>query len=406
MALAVLLLGLVVVAVNARTGAVAERIRNPKVTGAPRPVAPLWGFDHWLVLHQIGTILMMVTLIIVFVVAWRRHPRHPILLMVLVLTLLVWQDPIMNWAPYAVYNPQLWHWPETWGLVSLSPTVEPFIVIGYATFYMAPFFPAVWLLRRLQARRSVDAFVWRHPLVSLSLLILAIGFVFDAMLEMFLIRTQLYIYSQVVPFGSFAAGKWYQFPLIWEASLVTLVMIPAGVLLYRDDTGRTQAEKLAHTDPGLSCPPGARDLRRDVRHHQRRLPLLRRGLRGPTCGRRSATSVACPWPFPEAKVYDPNGYYERSGQPGPYFAGIWSGWESGQPNGRPGRLSRRCRSMWYRQWLTAAVSSSPARPAAWVWPPPRTSTMPAGPWWPPCGLPSRGWNACGRRPAPTRTILA
>ena len=204
------------------------------------------GLHHWLGLLQVGTVVTMVILVVVFVVAWRRHPRHPILLMVLVITLLVWQDPIMNWAPYAVYNPQLWHWPETWGLESLSPTVEPFIVIGYATFYMAPFFPAIWLLRRLQVRRSAESFVWRHPLVSLSLLIYAIGFVFDTMLEMFLIRTQLYIYSQVVPFGSIAAGRWYQFPLIWESALVTLVMIPAGVLLYRDDTGRTQAEKLAH----------------------------------------------------------------------------------------------------------------------------------------------------------------
>ena len=86
---------------------------------------------------------MMVTLVVAFVSAWRRRPGHPVLLMVLATTLLVWQDPIMNWAPYAVYNPQLWHWPETWPLVSLSPTVEPFIVIGYATFYMAPFFPAI-----------------------------------------------------------------------------------------------------------------------------------------------------------------------------------------------------------------------------------------------------------------------
>lgn len=151
----------------------------------------------------------------------------------------------MNWAPYAVYNPQLWHWPETWPLVSLSPTVEPFIVVGYATFYMAPFFPAVWLVRRLKARRPVESFVWRHPLLTLAGLIFAIGFVFDACLEIFLVRTQLYIYSQVVPFGSFAAGDWYQFPLIWESSLVSTVMIPAGVLLYRDDTGRTQAERLA-----------------------------------------------------------------------------------------------------------------------------------------------------------------
>ena len=333
-ALLLVLLGLAVVAVNARAGAVGSRIRNPNVTGAPRPVRALFGFTHWLPLLQIGTIVAMVALIIVFALAWRRRPRHPILLMVLVTTVLIWQDPIMNWAPYAVYNPQLWHWPTTWGLVSLSPTVEPFIVIGYATFYMAPFFPAVWLLRRMQARRPAESFAWRHPLVSLAVLIFAIGFVFDAMLELFCIGTQLYIYSQVTPFGSFADGKWYQFPLIWESSLVTLVMIPAGILLYRDDTGRTQAEKLAQrirafrTRPALGafvvmfaiinvaylCYGGGFALQRALK---------------------TTTSVACPWPFPEAKVYDPNGLYERNGQTGPYSAGIWSGWESGQCNGRP-----------------------------------------------------------------------
>jgi hypothetical protein len=49
----------------------------------------------------------------------------------------------------------------------------------------------------------------------------------------------------------------------------------------------------------------------------------------------AATSVACPYPYPEAKVYDPQGYYEENGQPGPYSEGHWSGWMSGQPSGRP-----------------------------------------------------------------------
>lgn len=333
-ALAVGVVALAVVAINARHGAVADRIRNRNVSGTPRPVEPLWGFHHWLALHQIGTVLMMVALVTAFVVGWRRYPRHPILLMVIVTTLLIWQDPIMNWAPYAVYNPQLWHWPETWGLVSLSPTVEPFIVVGYATFYMLPFFPAVWLLRRLQARRPVGSFVWRHPLASLSLLIFAIGFVFDAMLEIFLIRTQLYVYSQVTPFGSFAAGRWYQFPLIWEASLVTLVMIPAGVLLYRDDTGRTQAEKLAHrvrvfrTRPALGT-FAVMLVIINVAYfcYGAGYAVLR--------STKITTSVACPWPFPEAKVYDPNGFYSEAGQSGPYFPGIWAGWPSAQPDGRP-----------------------------------------------------------------------
>ena len=50
---------------------------------------------------------------------------------------------------------------------------------------------------------------------------------------------------------------------------------------------------------------------------------------------KAATSVACPYPYPEAKVYDPNGFYEEAGQPGPYFEGIWNGWMSLQPDGRP-----------------------------------------------------------------------
>jgi hypothetical protein len=324
---------LVTIAVNARTGAGSERIANPAVEGAPRPVEPLWGFDHWITLHQIGTVVMMVVLVVGFALAWRRHPRHPVLLMVLATTLLVWQDPIMNWAPFAVYNPELWHWPETWPLVSLAPTVEPFIVIGYATFYMAPFFPAIWILRRMQARRPPTSFVWRHPLISLSFLILPIGIVFDAFLEIFLVRTQLYIYSQVMPFGAFAAGEWYQFPLIWETVMVTFVMIPAGVLLYRDDTGKTQAEKLAlkvrwfRTRPALGTflvMFGVINVAYFA--YGAGYALIR--------DTRAATSVACPWPFPETKVYDPQGFYEEAGEPGPYYPGIWAGWQSAQ-SGRP-----------------------------------------------------------------------
>lgn len=325
---------LIAIAVS-RTGPSAERIANPNVTGAPRPVEPLFGFDHWIMLHQVGLILMMITIVTGFVIGWRRRPAHPILLMVLATTLLVWQDPIMNWAPYAVYNPQLWHWPETWPLVSLSPTVEPFIVIGYASFYMLPFFPAVWILRRIQARRPIDSFLWRHPLLSLSALILAIGFVFDAALEIFLVRTQLYIYSHVIPWGSYAAGKWYQFPLLWESVLVSTVMIPAGVLLYRDDTGRTQAEKLSQKLRWFRSRPALGTFAVMFAIINFTYFFLYGGAFALMKDTRSASSVACPWPYPEAKVYDPQGFYEEAGQPGPYFPGIWSQWQSGQPDGRP-----------------------------------------------------------------------
>jgi Spirocyclase AveC-like len=325
-----------VVAHYARTGAVSDRIRNPQVTGAPRPVHYLLGLSSstWLTINQIGLVITMSIIIVIFALAWRRWPRHPILLMAIVTTLIVWQDPIMNWAPYAVYNPQLWHWPEDWPLVSLSPTVEPFVVLGYVTFYLSPYFPAVWVLRRIQARTSVDSFVWRHPLISLAGLILVCGFIFDAFLEISMIRTGLYIYSQVIPFGSLFAGTPFQFPLIWESLSVTFVMIPAGVLLYRDDTGRTVAEKLAQR---VRIFAGRPILGMFV------VMFVIINVAYFTYGgwftiikwTRTATSVACPWPYPEAKVYDPQGFYERNGQPGPYSVGIWSTWMSAQPNGRP-----------------------------------------------------------------------
>jgi len=278
----------------------------------------------------------MSLVVIAYVVMWRRHPKHPILLMGLCCTGIVWQDPIMNWAPYAVYNPQQWHWPSTWPLVSLSPTVEPLVVLGYITFYLAPFFPAIFVLRRLQARRPVDSLVWKHPLITMTVLIFAFGFVFDAFLEIFCIRAGLYIYSQVIPFGSVFTGKSYQFPLLWESSLITLVMIPAGVLLYRDDTGKTQAEKLAQRlrwtifrgRPALATFA--------VMFAFLNVAYLMYGLGFAVIKwTKTATSVACPYPYPEAKVYDPNGFYAKAGQPGPYFPGIWSTWQSAQPDGRP-----------------------------------------------------------------------
>ena len=243
----------------------------------------------------------------------------------------------MNWAPYAVYNPQLWHWPETWPLVSLSPTVEPFIVIGYATFYMAPFFPAVLaapapagppagrVLRlaapaaqpvgadprhRVRVRRHARDLPRPHAAVHL-------------------------LAGDPVRAPS-PPGESYQFPLIWESVLVSTVMIPAGVLLYRDDTGRTQAEKLAQKVRAFRGRPALGTFARDVRHHQRRLLLpLRRRVRAHrrSRGRRRRSPARGRSPRPRSTTR--RRFYEEAGQPGPYFPGIWSGWQSGQPDGRP-----------------------------------------------------------------------
>jgi hypothetical protein len=314
-------------------GVFSDRIANRAVDGAPRPVGFLFGKPDWIVMHEVGFGLMLIAIMVLFAIHWQRHPKHPVLLMVIAATGLVWLDPVMNWAPYAVYNPELTHWPETWPLVSLSPSVEPFVVLGYVTFYAGPALPAIWVLRRIQARRPLDSFVWRHPLVSLVPVIFAIGFVFDLILEIVCIRTGLYIYAQTLDFGTLWAGEWYQFPLLWESSLVTLVMIPAGLLLYRDDTGKTQAEKLAHRVRAFRGRPALGTF--VVMFAILNVAYL--GYGGAYAAIRAsgaATSLACPWPYPEAKVYDPQGFYEEAGQPGPYYPGIWAGWPTAQA-GRP-----------------------------------------------------------------------
>jgi hypothetical protein len=176
--------------------------------------------------------------------------------------------------------------------------------------------------------------VQRHPLLSLAGLIFVIGFVYDAAIEMFLTRTGIFIYSQVIPFGSVFAGKPWQFALIWESALITMVMIPAGVLLYRDDTGRTVAEKLAQRARIFVGRPALGMFA--VMFVILNIAYVGYGASFTIVkATKAATSVACPWPYPEAKVYDPQGFYEKNGQPGPYYVGLWSTWMSGQPDGRP-----------------------------------------------------------------------
>jgi hypothetical protein len=309
------------------------RVANPNVQGRPRPAKFTFGLDYIGFLDW-ATVVALIVLLIVFIRGWRRNPGSPVMLMFLCTTLIVWQDPIMNWSPFAVYNPDLVHWPESWPLVSLSPTVEPFVVFGYVMFYFGPYFPAVWLLRRLQAKYGNTSYVSRHPLVSLGLITLVIGFIFDAFLENILIHWGMYIYSQVIPWGSVFTGTTFQFPLIWESFSVCFVMVPAAILCYRDDTGKSVAEKLAAKAKLFPSRPvlGTFLVMFVIINVSY---FAYGGWFWVIKVSHAATSVACPWPYPEAKVYDPQGYYEKAGAQGPYSVGIWSTWASGEPNGRP-----------------------------------------------------------------------
>src|SRR6185437_16592698 len=77
------------------------RVANPNVQGRPRPVKFIFGLDY-IAFLQISTVVMLIVLLVVFIRGWRRNPGSPVMLMFLCTTLIVWQDPIMNWAPFAV----------------------------------------------------------------------------------------------------------------------------------------------------------------------------------------------------------------------------------------------------------------------------------------------------------------
>lgn len=335
--LVVLMAAASVVAHFAEWGATTARIANPNVVGNPRPV-PIVGtaasIPDYIHLIQYGCVTTVSLFLLVCVIGWILRPGHPLVMMFAAGAAIMWLDPVMNWAPYAVYDPRLWHWPTDWPWVRISPSIEPFIVAGYPLFYVGPGLLSIFILRRLQAWLPKGSVFWKHPRISLAVIAYVFGFAYDAQLEYGLIKNQLYIYAQVIPWGSLSPGKYYQFPLIWESSFVTFVMIPSALLLYRDDTGRTQAEKLAQWLRLFATRPVLATflvmfaiLNVAYFAYGGAFALIRASG--------FATSVACPWPYPEIKVYDPNGYFEKNGQPGPYFEGEWNTWMSGQPHGRP-----------------------------------------------------------------------
>jgi hypothetical protein len=305
--------------------------------GNPRPIPNVGEAAHianYIRVTQYGCLVTVGIFLAFCVIGWIIRPGHPLIMMFAAGAAIMWQDPMMNWAPYAVYDPRLWHWPTDWPWVRTSPSIEPFIVAGYPLFYVGPSLLGIFILRRLQRWLPKDTVFSRHPLLSVAVITFIVGFAYDAQLETGLVKNQLYIYTQVIPWGSLYTGKYYQFPLIWESTFVTFVMVPPAVLLYRDDTGRTQAEKLAQRLRMFATRPVLATF--VVMFGILNVAYFAYGG-GFVLVRASglATSVACPWPYPEIKVYDPNGYYEKAGQPGPYFEGEWNTWMSGQPNGRP-----------------------------------------------------------------------
>ena len=209
-------------------------------------------------------------------------------------------------------------------------------------FVVPPFFPAIWVLRRLQARRPLDSFVSRHPLISLSGLVFVFGFVYDFAMEELCVRIGLYTFTQVIPFGSVFVGTRWQFPLA-VAVLADQHSDDSGRSVDLSRRHRTYCRRAAGAACRSFCPTRpvlGSFLTMLVGVN---LAFMTYGVVYTAVTRwfGAATSIVCPGPGRAPKFMTRRASTSRAAHRGPFSEGIWSTWESAQPRGRPlKRLSR------------------------------------------------------------------
>ncbi|MFI5507619.1 spirocyclase AveC family protein [Mycobacterium sp. NPDC051804] len=314
-----------------------DRIRRPGRTDPTEfSVEPLFGWHFWPYLFEVGAVVMFGGALIILTIQSIRAGKITMgMLFFIAGNSLVWLDPWGNWGPYATYDSRLLHWPETWWWASVSPTVEPvFNFIGYYAFYIGPSAVSILLLKKVIGPRFPStAFVHRHPLISLTIITIIVGFIIDAVIEIFFVMTGLYGYSQVPAFGSIKVGQPDQFPLLLESLSTTLPFIAVSLLWWRNDTGLTGAERLANKFRITRATGRAGVL-------MTMIVVMSFGYflyLAPFFIIRYfdlSTETARPWRWCVTKVYDPQGHFEKAGEQGPFFEGVWAHWPSGQPNGR------------------------------------------------------------------------
>jgi Spirocyclase AveC-like len=165
--------------------------------------------------------------------------------------------------------------------------------------------------------------VVRKPVLAvLAVLALSIPIciVWDDIMEATFVQMGFYTYTQVIPWASIFNGTPHQFPLIWEAVLFGIMLSAAAPLMWVDDTGRTWPEAVARRTRIFANRPyvGAFVIAWALMS----VVYLAYGLSfGIIRATGIATSTAQHWRYPETKVFDPQGYYEKAGEPGPFMIG-------------------------------------------------------------------------------------
>jgi hypothetical protein len=314
-------------ALNSSRSVEGTRLGRPEGSFVPSRTEFL-GISNWYIYFEIGSLVMFFAVWGTAIVRSRRSGKPtPTLLMIAVTTSLTWLDPVMNWVPYAAYDPRMLHFDVDWFWFNLAPTVEPWaVIIGYGYFFLIPAWFTLAVYRRIAARAPLGSWLLRRPKLAILALSLGICIVWDGVMEALFVRMGFYTYTQVIPFGSIFAGTPHQFPLIWEAVLFGVMPSTAAPLMWVDDSGRTWPEIVARRTKIFAGRPyvGAFVIALALMS----VVYVAYGLSfGVIRATGIATETAHPWRYPETRVFDPQGYYQRYGETGPFMIGTWAGWE-------------------------------------------------------------------------------
>lgn len=269
---------------------------------------PFLGFAHWPLVAQIAVFIQALAIYCGYAWASYRQRRiHPILIMLIVATLIspLW-DPLISWAAYTAYDPRLVHVPETWPLYNILPTVQPLATLpGYALFFVMSVVPGLLLHRALIRRAAPNTLVRRRPMVTLFLIVGASAALFDIGQAWAATRLEIITYSQI-SIAALRPGSTWQSNLFWEPVLCFVMFGIAALSVYEDADGRTIAQRwrrLPHRPVLREFTVSFLVITLATALYTGAFAMVR--LSG------TATSVACPWPYADTVVYDPDGLYAK-----------------------------------------------------------------------------------------------
>ncbi|MGB8403227.1 MAG: spirocyclase AveC family protein [Mycobacterium sp.] len=270
---------------------------------------PFLGFRHWPMVAEIVVFAQALGMYGWY--AWesyRKRRFQPMLIMLIVATLIspLW-DPLISWAAFTAYDPRLWHVPETWPLVNILPTVQPLATLpGYAMFFVSSVVPGLIVHRRLIELSTPTAFIRRRPLLTLFAIVGVSAAAFDVIQAWAATRLEIITYSQI-SLAALRPGTTWQSNLLWEPLLCFVMFGIAALSVYEDTEGRT----IAHRWHRLPNRPLLREfvvsflvITVATAIYTGAFSLVR--LSG------TATSIACPWPFANTAIYDPDGLYAKN----------------------------------------------------------------------------------------------